>query len=104
MAGLALLCICFPSDGLPLGSGFCLRFPNLTEVMGQGAGSKEQEEIYEEKDTLPDLTPEELLQMRQDALNAQQIEEFRIYCEKDAARIYMPDNDETYLEIGRAHV
>ena len=98
MAGLALLCICFPSDGLPLGSGFCLRFPNLTEVMGQGAGSKEQEEIYEEKDTLPDLTPEKLLQMRQDALNAKQIEDFRTYCEKDAARIFMPNGDETYLD------
>lgn len=98
LAGLALLCICFPSEGFPLGWGLRLRFPNLTEVMGQGTGSKEQEEIYEEEDTLPDLTPEELLQMRQDALNAQQMEEFRAYCEKDAARIYMPNDDETYLD------
>ena len=98
LAGLALLCICFPSEGLPLGGDFHLRFPNLTEVMGQGAGSKEQEEFYEEEDTLPDLTPEELLQMRQDALNAKQIEEFRAYCEKDAARIFMPNGDETYLD------
>ena len=98
LAGLILLSVCFPSDGLPLGGGIRLRFPSLTEVMGQGGGNKEQEEVYEEEDTLPDLTPEELLQMRQDALNAQQIEEFRVYCEKDAARIYMPDNDETYLD------
>ena len=98
LAGLVLLCLCFPSDGLPLGGGLCLRFPSLTEVMGQSAGSKEQEEVYEEEDTLPDLTPEELLQMRQDALNAKQIEEFRAYCEKDAARIYMPEDDETYLD------
>ena len=98
LAGLVLLCLCFPSDGLPLGGGLRLRFPSLTEVMGQGTGDNNQEEVYEEEDTLPDLTPEELLQMRQDALNAQKIEEFRAYCEKDAARIYMPDNDETYLD------
>ena len=98
LAGLVLLCVCFPSDGLPLGEGIRLRFPSLTEVMGQGAGSKEQEEVYEEEDTLPELTPEELLQMRQDALNARQIEEFRTFCEKDAARIYMPDDDETYFD------
>lgn len=98
LAGLALLCVCYPSDGLPLGGGIRLRFPSLTEVMGQGAGSKEQEEVYEEEDSLPDLTPEELLQMRQDALNAKQIEEFRAYCEKDAARIHMPNEDETYLD------
>ena len=98
LAGLVLLCLCFPSDGLPLGGGLRLRFPSLTEVMGQGTGDNNQEEVYEEEDTLPDLTPEELLQMRQDALNAQKIEEFRAYCEKDAARIYMPDDDETYLD------
>ena len=98
LAGLVLLCLCFPSDGLPLGGGLRLRFPSLTEIVGQGTGDNNQEEVYEEEDTLPDLTPEELLQMRQDALNAQKIEEFRAYCEKDAARIYMPDDDETYLD------
>lgn len=95
LAGLALLCVCFPPDGFPLGGGIQLRFPSLTEVMG---GHTEPEEIYEEEDTLLDLTPEELLQMRQEALNAKQIEEFRTYCETNAARIYMPDNDETYLD------
>lgn len=98
LAGLVLLCIFFPSDGLPLGGGIRLRFPHLTEIMGQEAEDKEQEEVYEEADTMPDLTAEELLQMRQDALNAQQIEEFRAYCAKDAARIYMPGDDETYLD------
>jgi lysophospholipase L1-like esterase len=98
LAGLAMLCICFPSEGLPLGGGFRLRFPNLREVMEQGAGSKGQEGVFEEEDTLPDLTPEELLQMRQDALNAKQIEEFRAFCKKDAARIFMPNGDEAYLD------
>lgn len=99
LAGLVLLCICFPSDGLTLGGDFRLRFPSLTEVMGQGAEDEEQGALFvEEADTLPDLTPEELLQMRQEALNTQKIEEFRDYCSKDAARIYMPDDDETYLD------
>ena len=99
LAGLVLLCICFPSDGLTLGGDFRLRFPSLTEVMGQGAEDEEQEALFvEETDTLPNLTPEELLQMRQEALNTQKIEEFRDYCSKDAARIYMPDDDETYLD------
>ena len=99
LAGLILLSVCFPSDGFPLGGGIRLRFPSLEEVIGQRAVSKVQENYNEEEeDSLSDLTPEELLQMRQDALNAQQIEEFRAYCEKDAARIYMPDDDETYLD------
>lgn len=96
LAGLILLCICFPSDGLPLGGDLRLRFPSLTAVMGEE--QKQEEIVEEETDTMPDLTPEELLQMRQDALNAQQIEEFRAYCTKDAARIYMPNDDETYLD------
>ena len=95
LAGLVLLCICIPSDGLPVGGGLRLRFPTLTEVLGE---ENETEQIPEETDTMPDLTPEELLQMRQDALNAKQIEEFRAYCSKDAARIYMPADDETYLD------
>lgn len=98
LAGLVLLSVCFPSDGFLLGWGIRLRFPSLTEVMEQGAGNKLQEEFYEEEDTLSDLTPEELLQMRQDELNAQQIEEFRAYCTNNVARIYMPDDDETYLD------
>ena len=35
LAGLALLSITFPSDGLMLGGGFRVRFPSLTEVMGK---------------------------------------------------------------------
>lgn len=96
LAGLALLCTCFPSAGLPLGESIRLRFPALAEVMG---GDKEEAyTAYEEVDTLPPLTPEELLQMRQDSLNNMQIEKFRAYCTTDAARIYMPDDDETYLD------
>ena len=96
LAGLALLCVCFPSDGLPLVGGIRLRFPALAEVMGK---TEEQEvAIFEEADTLPPLTPEELLQMRQDSLNDMQMEKFRTYCSTDAARIYLPDDDETYLD------
>lgn len=103
LAGLVLLCICFPHDGLPLAGNTRLRFPTLKEAMEKTNGSHRQEE-EEEADTVqeapeqPDLSPEELLQMRQDALNAQQIDEFRKYCSEDAARIYMPEGDETYLD------
>ena len=112
LAGLALLSITFPSDGLVFGGGFRMRFPSLTEVMDKNytqydleeeeedeeeEGSS-TEETVEEPEQTNDLTPEELLQMRQDELKAQQIEEFRDYCTKNVARIYMPDDDETYLD------
>jgi len=104
LAGLVLLCLCFPSDGLPLG-GWRLRFPSLTEVMGSGktpSNALDTEIIADSTDIeepeTANLTPEELLQMRQEALNAQKIEEFRAYCSNDAARIYMPEDDETYLD------
>ena len=96
LAGLALLCVCFPSDGLSLGGGIRLRFPALAEVMGKS--EEKQEVVIEEADTLPPLSPEELLEMRQEALNAQKIEEFRSYCTTNAARIYLPGDDETYLD------
>ena len=99
LAGLVLLCICFPSDGVPLGGGLRLRFPSLTEVMGKTTSNcSVEEDVDSVSDELSDLSPEELLQMRQDALNAKQIEEFRDYCTTNAARIYMPDDDETYLD------
>lgn len=95
LAGLALLCFCLPS-GLPIIGGIRLRLPSLAEVMG---GEAVPEEIpVEQEDTLSDLTPEELLQMRQDALNARQMDKFRDFCTGDAARIYMPCEDETYLD------
>ena len=90
LAGLVLLCICFPSEGIPLGRDFRLYFPNLTEVMTKDSTSLKSDE--------PVLSPEELLQMRQEALNTQKIEEFRTFCTTNAARIYMPGNDETYFD------
>lgn len=97
LAGLVLLCVCFPSDGIALGERICLRFPGLAEAMGH---SEEEEEYVtnEEVDTLPAITPEELLQMRQDSLSNMQIEKFRTFCKTDVARIYMPDDDEMYLD------
>lgn len=90
LAGLVLLCFCFPSEGISLGGDYCLRFPKLTEVMEKESASSNSDE--------PVLSPEELLQMRQDALNTQKIEEFRTFSTTNAARIHMPDNDETYLD------
>ena len=53
LAGLVLLCICFPSEGIPLGRDFRLYFPNLTEVMTKDSASIESDE--------PVLSPEELM-------------------------------------------
>lgn len=97
VAGLVLLCVCFPADGIALGEEIFLRFPTLAEAMGH---SEEEEEYVaqEEVDTLPTLTPEELLQMRQDSLSNMQIEKFRNFCTTDVARIYMPNDDEMYFD------
>ena len=74
LAGLALLCVCFPAEGLPLIGGIRLRFPALAEVMGQP--ERQEDAIFEEADTLPPLTPEELLQMQRlyEAVNGEEVD------------------------------
>lgn len=94
-AGLALLCLCFPSKGLPLYGNLRMQLPALADVLRADA---ETEQTEEEADLLPELTPEELLEVRRNALNAERMDEFRNYCNTNAARIYMPDNDDTYLD------
>ena len=97
MAGLALLCYYFPTDGISLGWGINLHMPSPGEVLGAETPEEVEEEVAPE-DTMPDLTPEQLLELRQDELTAAKVEEFRAYSEKNVARIYMPDDDETYLD------
>lgn len=97
LAGLILLSVCFPSDGLSLAGSIRLRFPSMAEVMGKSTSFSSAEGEFSDSLCL-NLSPEELLQMRQDELNAQQIEDFREYCTTNAARIYMPNDDETYLD------
>jgi len=90
LAGLALLCVFFPKGGIRVGET-TLRFPALTEVL-------DVPEEPVDTDTVAVLSPEEIMEQRLAALKTEKMEEFNIYCQKDPARLYLPDDDETYLD------
>ena len=90
LAGLALLCISLPQGGIRVG-GMTLRFPTLAEALAVP-------EEPADTDTVAALSPEEIMEQRLSALKTEKMEEFNEYCMKDPARLYLPDNDETYLD------
>ena len=90
LVGLALLCMLFPNGGIRLGNT-TLRFPRLTEVL-------DVPEEPVDTDTVAVLSPEEIMEQRLAALKTEKMDEFNAYCQKDAARLYLPDDDETYLD------
>ena len=90
LAGLALLCLSFPQGGIRVG-GMTLRFPALAEALAVP-------EEPADTDTVAALSPEEIMERRLAALKTEKMEEFNEYCLKDPARLYLPDNDETYLD------
>ena len=90
LAGLALLCISFPQGGFRVGD-MTLRFPNLAEALAVP-------EEPADTDTVAILSPEEIMEQRLAALKTEKMEEFNEYCQKDPARLYLPDDDETYLD------
>ena len=81
-----------------------LRFPHLTEVMGA-----DQHETENDTDSVSALTPEgspapehlwceEMREIERQALMSKETDEFHtVLRETNAARIYMPNDDETYL-------
>lgn len=90
LVGLTLLCMFFPSGGIRLGET-TLRFPTLKEAL----------DIPEEPadtDTVAILSPEEIMEQRLAALKTEKMEEFNAYCQTSPARLYLPDNDEMYLD------
>ena len=90
LAGLAMLCMLFPRGGIRLGN-MTLRFPALSEVL----------DVAEEPvdtDSIVVLTPEEIMERRLAALKTEKMEEFNDYCRTNPARLYLPDDDETYLD------
>ena len=88
LAGLALICVVMPSEGIPCGSTR-LEFPTLAEVL----------EVPEEQDTVvEEVSPEELMAQRLSDLQGARVEEFRSFCRTNEARIYLPQDDETYLD------
>lgn len=90
LAGLALLCWLFPREGIGTGS-LRLRFPSLAEAL-----DVPQEPA--DTDTVAVLSPEEILDLRLEALKTEKIDGFRQYCRENPARLYLPDDDETYLD------
>ena len=90
LVGLAMLCMLFPRGGIRLGN-MTLRFPALSEVL----------DVAEEPvdtDSIVVLTPEEIMEQRLAALKTEKMEEFNDYCRTNPARLYLPDDDETYLD------
>lgn len=89
LAGLALICVIMPAGGIPFGSKR-LEFPTLSEVMYVPAS---QDSVVEEE-----VSPEVLMARRLEVLQGAKVEEFRAFCRTNEARIYLPGNDETYLD------
>jgi len=90
LAGLALLCMLFPKGGIRIGD-MTLRFPALAEALAVP-------EEPSDTDSVAVLSPEEVMEQRLAALKTEKMEEFNLYCQTDPARLYLPDNDETYLD------
>lgn len=88
LSGLVALCFVMPDEGLNIG-GIQINYPSLTDVLSAGT---------EQSDTVPVLSPEELMAQRLSELQGEKIEEFREFCETNPARLYFPDNDESYLD------
>lgn len=83
---LALIAWTFPVEGVKAGP-IQFEFPSLLEVL---AVNEEPEE--------PQLSPEELLQQRLDALVAAKDNEYLDYIKNSEARFYLPNNDVTFFD------
>lgn len=98
LALLTGLCLFFPKDGIQIG-GITLHFPSLREVLSVDIS---------EEDAEPELTPEELLEIRMAALMEMQDSAFLDFCHNSPIRIVMPkicindsitdESDLTYLD------
>ena len=93
--GLVLMALFFPPQGLSLPGGTVLRFPSLSEVL---ATPDNPEEETAEEDTLPELSPEEIMEQRMAALHAARDSEFVAAIAQNPARFFMPQEDVTYLD------
>lgn len=87
---LSGICLLFPAEGITLG-GVKLEFPSLMQVLSTG-----EDEVVQ--DTIQMLSPEELLEQRMSSLQTQKSDEFHQFANSSPQRIYMPGDDETYLD------
>ena len=83
---LTFLCIIFPDDGISF-FGSTLEFPSLSEVF------KTQKDSTENKNA-----PQEIISKRKSDLDIKKENEFKVFCETNPARFYMPNNDIAYLD------
>mgnify|MGYP004447250091 CR=1 FL=1 len=83
---LAILCLVFPTEGVKAGS-ITLEFPTLAEVLA-----------VKEKSVEPELSPEELLQQRREALAAAKDNEYLSYIHNSEARFYFPNEDISFFD------
>ena len=80
IAVLAVLCAVFPEEGL-----WGLRFPQLSDILSAA-----------DKDTGP--SPEELIQIRRQAVLAAQQDHYEDFFEEDPARFYLPGDDYSFFD------
>lgn len=84
---LGLLCYFFPKDGVKVGP-FTLGFASLEQVWGK-------EEVEEE----PEISPEELLAMRQKALEIEeQKDSIETFFKNSPTRFHFPNDDLTFFD------
>lgn len=92
---LAVVAYVFPEEGVNVGR-ISLHFPQLAEALG----TEEQDASACNADSVPEdtMTTEEILAMRAETLKKEKLSEFAEYCKTNAARIYMPGGNVTYLD------
>ena len=84
LCGLALICVVLPKGGIKIGNS-TLEWPSLKESLTPGT-------------TESTADVDEALQARINALRDAKQKEFDEFCSENPARIYLPDNDTTYLD------
>ena len=84
LCGFALICVGLPKDGVKIGN-VTLEWPTLKEALTPAA-----------VESTTDV--DEALQARINALRDAKQKEFDEFCSKNPARIYLPNNDTTYLD------
>lgn len=93
MAGLAAVCRFFPEEGIRVGN-VCLEFPSLEQVLQDGVVTAVEDTVPAD----PQLTPEQLMQQRLEALQLAKEKEFMEYCTQAPARFYLPGDSISYLD------
>ena len=84
LCGLALICVGLPKEGVKIGN-VTLEWPTLKEALTPAA-----------VESTTDV--DEALQARINALRDAKQKEFDEFCSDNPARIYLPNNDTTYLD------